>query len=339
VPSAEPGHMRLTLSETVMPLSHAFAIARGSRTHARTVISRLEHESIVGLGEASPVERYNESVESVRAWFAEHPIRAEDPFSIEELLAGVPRAARCALDLSIHDWIGKRFDVPLWRYLGLDPARAPSTSYTIGIADTGEMLAKLEAARGYDIIKVKLGLGRDIEIIEAMRSRYSGTLRIDANEGWTPEESVKLLNEMKRFDIELCEQPIPAGSPERLRWIRERISIPLVADEDAKDARDVALLKGCVDGVNVKLVKTGGIRGALEMIHAARALGLRIMLGCMLESSLLATAAAHVAPLVDWVDVDAPLLLAEDPFVGLTYNGGKMILPDGPGLGVVERAA
>lgn len=330
--------MKLTLAETAMPLSHRFTIARRTSTKACTVISRLEHEGIVGLGETSPTERYNESVESVQTWFAEHPIQAEDPFSIAELLAGVPRAARCALDLSIHDWLGKRFGVPLWRYLALDPARAPTTSYTIGIADTGEMLAKLEAVRGiYDTIKVKLGSGRDIEIIEAMRSRFSGALRIDANEGWTPEESVRLLNEMKRFDLEFCEQPIPAGSPERLRWIRERITIPLVADEDAKDARDVALLKGCVDGVNVKLVKTGGIRGALEMIHAARAFGMRIMIGCMLESSLLATAAAHLTPLVDWADLDGPLLIAEDPFTGLTYDGGKMILPDGPGLGVVER--
>jgi len=320
-----------------LPLHHPFTIARGTKTHARTMVVKLTHAGITGIGETAPIQRYNESLESVTEWFSLHIPNAEDPFAIEDLLSGVPRAARCALDLSIYDWIGKSLGVPLWQFLDVDPSRTPYTSYTIGIDEIEKMLAKLEEVRDYNILKIKLGSPRDLEVIEAVRSRFSGTLRIDANEGWTPEETVNNLNEMRRFDIEFCEQPIPAGSPEKLRWIKERISIPLVVDEDSKDARDVALLKDCVDGVNVKLVKTGGIRGAIDMIHTARALGLRIMMGCMLESSLLATAAAHLTPLVDWADIDGPLLVAKDPFIGVTYDEGKIILPNAPGLGVVER--
>ena len=161
------------------------------------------------------------------------------------------------------------------------------------------------------MIKVKLGTGAEIETMAAIRSIYTGTIRVDANEGWTPETAVTILRELERFDVEFCEQPIPAGTPERLRWIRERTSIPIVTDEDSKDANDLPALAGCVDGINVKLVKCGGIRGALAMIHTARALGLKIMLGCMVESAILSTAAAHLSPLVDWADLDGPFLVAE----------------------------
>jgi L-alanine-DL-glutamate epimerase-like enolase superfamily enzyme len=185
---------------------------------------------------------------------------------------------------------------------------------------------------------VKLGKGDEIETIEAIRGVYSGAIRIDANEGWTPEQSVALLRELGRFEIEFCEQPIPAGAPEQLRWIRERSPIPIVADEDAKDANDLPALLGCVDGINVKLVKCGGIRGALAMIHTARAMNLKVMLGCMVESQILTTAAAHLSPLVDWADLDGPFLTARDPFTGIAYDDGKIVLPDEPGLGVAERA-
>jgi L-alanine-DL-glutamate epimerase-like enolase superfamily enzyme len=185
---------------------------------------------------------------------------------------------------------------------------------------------------------VKLGAGAEVETIAAIRAIYTGTIRVDANEAWTPESAVAILTELARYDIEFCEQPIPAGTPERLRWIRERTTIPLVTDEDSKDARDLPALAGCVDGINVKLVKCGGIRGALEMIHTARALDLKIMLGCMVESAILTTAAAQLSPLVDWADLDGPFLVANDPFDGLRYANGKIVLSDRPGLGVVETA-
>jgi L-alanine-DL-glutamate epimerase-like enolase superfamily enzyme len=331
--------VRLTIAELALPLVHTFTIARGSATTARTAIFRLSWREREGLGESAPIARYNESVDSVIAYFAAHAPQGDDPYALEALLEGIPPAARCGLDLALHDLIGKDVDRPLWQLLGLDPARTPRTSFTIGIDTLETTLAKVAEIREHPILKLKLGTPNDIEIVEAVRSHYTGTLRIDANEGWTPEQAVGKLRELERFEIEFCEQPIPAGTPDRLRWIRERSGIPLVSDEDSLDAKDLPALRGCVDGVNVKLVKCGGIRGALAMIATARALGLKVMLGCMVESAILATAAAHLSPLVDWADLDGPFLTRDDPFAGITYDRGKIVLPSGPGLGVRERAS
>jgi L-alanine-DL-glutamate epimerase-like enolase superfamily enzyme len=329
--------VHLALSELALPLVHTFTIARSSESTARSVLFRLKRDGLEGLGESAPTERYDESTATVQTYFATHPLRSDDPYALETLLEGIPPAARCGLDVALHDLIGKDLERPLWRLLGVDPARTPVTSFTIGIDEPAAMLAKLDAIRDHPIIKVKLGFPQELEVVEAMRARYTGAIRIDANEAWTPEEAVRNLAELERFDIEFCEQPIAAGTPHALRFVRERSRVPLVADEDAKDADDLLALAGCVDGVNVKLVKCGGIRGALAMIHTARALGLKIMLGCMVESAILATAAAHLSPLVDWADLDGPFLTARDPFAGLTYERGKIVLPSGPGLGVTER--
>jgi L-alanine-DL-glutamate epimerase-like enolase superfamily enzyme len=331
--------MELSLAELTLPLVHPFTIARGSATVSTTALYRLRWNGLEGLGEASPVPRYGESLASIRDVLRTRDLRGETPYAMERLLAGLPPAARCGLDLALHDLVGKDVQRPLWQLLGLDPARTPATSFTIGIDTPEVMLRKLDLIRDHPIVKVKLGTGREIEIIEAMRARYTGTIRIDANEGWDAEQSVAVLRELERFDIEFCEQPIPAGTPERLRYIRERVKIPLVTDEDSKDASDLAHLIGCVDGINVKLVKCGGIRGGLAMIHTARALGFKIMLGCMVESQILTTAAAQLSPLVDWADLDGPFLTAEDPFDGIVYADGKIVLPEGPGLGVRERPA
>ena len=327
----------LSATPLELPLVHTFTIARSSESVARTVLVRLRWGDVSALGESSPSARYGENVASVIAGLQAHPL-GEDPYALDALLAGLPPAQRCGLDVALHDCIAKDVDRPLWRLLGLDPARTPLTSFTIGIATLDETLAKVRAVGSHPVIKVKLGTGAEIETIAAIRSIYGGTVRIDANEAWTPESAVAILRELERYEIEFCEQPIPAGTPERLRWIRERTSIPIVTDEDSKDADDLPALAGCVDGINVKLVKCGGIRGALAMIHTARALGLKIMLGCMVESAILSTAAAHLSPLVDWADLDGPFLVARDPFEGLRYDGGKIVLPAGPGLGVNERA-
>ncbi|HTV72998.1 MAG TPA: dipeptide epimerase [Candidatus Acidoferrales bacterium] len=331
--------MRLEITELSLPLVHPFTIARSSITTSRTALLRLRDGDLEGLGEASPIPRYGESVESIRAYFAATPLRSHDPYELETLLEGIPPAARCALDVALHDLIGKDLERPLYRLFGLDPARMPVTSFTIGIDTLEKTLEKVGAVADHPILKIKLGRGHEIETVEAIRSRYAGTVRLDANEGWTPEESVRILRELERFDIEFCEQPIPAGTPEALRFVHERTTIPIVADEDASDAASLARLVGCVDGVNVKLVKCGGLRAALAMIHTARALGLKIMLGCMVESAVLSTAAAHLSPLADWADIDGPFLTAHDPFRGVTYDRGKLLLPEGAGLGVRETVA
>ena len=320
-----------------LPLVHEFTIARGSERVARSVVVRLAWNGIDGLGESAPSERYAESVETVTTALAGHAL-GDDPYLLDRHLAGLPPAARCGLDIAFHDLIGKDLDRPLYRLLGLDPQATPGTSFTLGIAPLNETLAKVKAIGSHPILKIKLGLGDEIETIAAIRAIYTGAIRIDANEGWTPEQSVTLLRELARFDIEFCEQPIPAGSPERLGWIRERSPIPIVTDEDSRDAADLPALVGRVDGINVKLVKCGGIRGALEMIYTARALGFKIMLGCMVESQILTTAAAHLSPLVDWADLDGPFLTAADPYDGITYADGKIALPSGPGLGVRAKA-
>ncbi len=329
--------MRLSIEELELGLVHTFTIARGSESVARTAVFRLQWNGLEALGETAPSARYHESVESVRAYFAAHPLGGDDPYALQVLLDGVPPAARCGLDVALHDAIGKDLDRPLWRLLGLDPDRTPVTSFTIGIDTVDAMLAKVDDVGEHPILKIKLGTPDDVALIEAIRARYRGAIRVDANEAWSPESAVATLRELERFEIEFCEQPIPAGSPERLRWIRERVKVPLVADEDAVSARDLPRLRGCVDGINVKLVKCGGIRAALGMIETARALGLRIMLGCMVESAILATAAAHLSPLVDWADLDGPFLTRDDPFAGITYERGKIVLPNGPGLGVTRR--
>jgi L-Ala-D/L-Glu epimerase len=334
--SAVPS-LELNVTPLELPLVHTFTIARSSESIARTALVRLRWGEIEALGETSPSARYEESVESVIDGLGTHPL-GSDPYAIDALLAGLPPAQRCGLDVALHDCIAKDVGRPLWRLLGLDRAQTPLTSFTIGIASPEEMLAKVREVGAHPVIKVKLGAGNEIDTIAAIRAIYGGTVRVDANEGWTPESSVVILRELERYDIEFCEQPIPAGAPERLRWIRERTSIPIVTDEDSRDADDLPALAGCVDGINVKLVKCGGIRGALAMIHTARALKLKVMLGCMVESAILSTAAAQLSPLVDWADLDGPFLVANDPFDGLTYANGKIVLPDRAGLGVVEKA-
>jgi L-alanine-DL-glutamate epimerase-like enolase superfamily enzyme len=320
-----------------LPLVHPFTITRSSESVARTAAVRLRWNGLEGLGESSPTPRYVESVDSVKAGLEALDL-GSDPYALEALLDDLPPAQRCGLDIALHDLIGKDVDRPLWRLLGLDPSRTPQTSFTIGIASPEETLAKVREVGSHPVIKVKLGKGAELETLEAIRAIYSGTIRVDANEGWTPEQTVRLLTEMAKHEIEFCEQPIPAGSPEKLRWIRERSPVPIVVDEDSKDANDLPALLGCVDGINVKLVKCGGIRAGLAMIHTARAMGFKIMLGCMVESQILTTAAAQLSPLVDWADLDGPFLTASDPFTGIAYDNGKIVLPDGPGLGVREAA-
>ncbi len=325
-----------------MPLVHVFKIARSEESVARTAIVRVYCNGGEGIGESAPTSRYGESVESVLAFLASYRPRTNDPFLLQRLLdEEIPRAARAGFDIALHDYIGKTLGKPLYALLGLDPSLAPPTSFTIGIADPQTTLGKVDEAAHFPILKVKLGSGtieEQVETIAAIRARYTGLLRIDANEGWSVDDAVRILRELARYDIEYCEQPVAAGHPQWLRAVRDRVDIPIVADEDCLDARDLPALLNCVDGVNVKLAKTGGIRGALELIHTARAMGMKVMIGCMVESGVAATAAAHLAPLADWIDLDGPLLIREDPYPGVRYDGARLLLSGAPGLGIAETA-
>lgn len=321
-------------------LRHTFAIARSSEDVAKTLLLRLSADGFEALGETAPSERYGENVELIGRQLDALDLSGADPWRFDTTLAELPadcRGAMCALDLALHDLAALRIGVPLYQFLGLDPAQTKPTSFTIGLADPETTAKKVAEARELPILKLKLGAGRDIETIEAIRSAYRGTIRVDANEAWEPEQAVKILRELKRFDVELCEQPIRAGQPYWLRYVRELSPIPIFADEDCRTLADIAPLNGFVDGINIKLAKCGGIREALRMIATARALGMKVMIGCMIESSVLATAGAHLTPLVDYADLDGPLLISDDPFEGVRFRGAALELPAEPGIGMRLR--
>jgi len=332
--------VELRLQPLDLRLRHRFTIARGSEDVSRTLILHLLASGIDALGEVTPSQRYDETVELIESQLAAFSLAPGELLNVPRALALLPssqRGALCALDLALHDYAGKLLGVPAYEMFHLDPGQAKQTSFTIGIAGIDETIAKVREAEHMPILKVKLGAGRESETLEAIRSIYRGTIRVDANEGWSAEDAVRQLTSLERFDLEFCEQPVPAGHPEQLRYVRERSPIPIFTDEDSVTADDLPRLAGCVDGINVKLVKCGGMREAVRMIRDARSLGLKVMIGCMIESSVLSTAAAHLTPLADYADIDGPLLIADDPFEGVTYDGAQLRLPNAPGLGVRAR--
>jgi L-alanine-DL-glutamate epimerase-like enolase superfamily enzyme len=243
-------------------------------------------------------------------------------------------AGKAALDAALHDWIGKRLEVPLWRLLGLSP-EAPPTSYTIGIDSLEGTRDRVRKAGGFRALKIKVGGAEDLARLEAVREESAIPLRVDANEGWTLESARELMPELIRLGVEFVEQPFPADDLDSFRALRELSPrLPVIVDEGCHDLSDVAPAAAYADGINVKLAKSGGVREAVRMIHAARALGLRVMLGCMVESQLGVAPAAAIASLADWVDLDGHLLLADQPFEGLRFEHGRVLPGMDPGLGV-----
>ena len=322
-------------------LAEEFGIARGSRTTQSVVQVELEHEGVVGRGEASPVYYRGESVQSALDFLASAapPLVGDDPFAledIEERLEDVDgeAAGKAALDAALHDWIGRRLGVPLWRLLGLSP-EAPATSFTISIDSVEGTRDRTRRAVRFRALKVKVGGGEDLERLEAVRAESDAPLRVDANEGWTLDSARELMPELIRLGVEFVEQPFPAEDVESFLALADlEPRLPVIVDEGCQDLRDVAPAAAYADGINVKLAKSGGVREAVRMIHAARALDLRVMLGCMVESQLGVAPAAAIASLADWVDLDGHLLLADEPFTGLRFEDGRVLPSAEPGLGV-----
>jgi L-Ala-D/L-Glu epimerase len=324
---------------------HPFIIARGGQSDYRTVMVRLKdgdgHE---GWGEAAPTKFYGETTETVLAALDTYGTHLpEDPFDLEEaerrweeVLHRNP-SARAALSSALHDLVGKRLGLPVYRLWGLDPAKAPRSTFTIGIDTPEKMRAKVREAEQYPILKIKLGTDRDVEILRTIRDTTDREIRVDANCGWTLKQTVRMLPVLEEFGVTVLEQPLPPDQLDGLAEIRRRADIPVIADESCETARDIPPLVGKVDGINIKLAKCGSLREAIRMIAIARAHGMTVMVGCMIESSIGITAAAHFTPLVDIVDLDGAALLADDPFVGATIDGGQVSLPSGPGLGVRRR--
>jgi L-alanine-DL-glutamate epimerase-like enolase superfamily enzyme len=333
--------VRLDVERLELKTRYEFRIAHGAHREYRNVLVRLEHEGITGLGEGSASHYYGESFETMRvALAAWAPLLGEDPFALDAIEARLDAtlmgngSARAALEMALHDWIGKKLGLPVWRLLGLEAAAAPVSCVTLGMASAEEMERKLDDVADFPAIKVKLGAPGDVENLKRVRRRFPGRLQVDANAAWNAADAVRVLREIEPLGIELVEQPVARGDLDGLRWVRDRSPIPVFADESCHRLPDVALLAGRVDGINLKIMKTGGIREMLRMIHAARAHGMKVMLGSMVESSLGLTAAAQVAPLADYLDLDGHWLLAADPFDGAPRERGRIVLGDRPGLGV-----
>lgn len=324
-----------------------FVIARWSYAgHENVLVTITDADGLTGMGEAAPNRYYGESVDSVTAALTRYaPILEEAcSWSLEATEAALVAAmrgnasARAAVSSALHDLHARRLGVPLYKLWGLNPEAAPMSSYTIGIADEEGLKQRVADAAEYPILKIKLGTDRDEEIVRTVRESAPGkTLRVDANAAWTPKHAVRMAGVLSEYGVESLEQPVPAADLEGLRFVYERSDLPVFADEACLVAHDIPALAGACDGINIKLAKCGSLREAMRMIHTARAHDLRVMAGCMIETSLGISAISQLSPLLDTADFDGAALLAVDPFTGAGIPGGRITLPDGPGLGAERR--
>ena len=331
--------LRTSTARITVRTRRTFAIARSSADAFERVVFEVEEDGFTGIGEAAPTGYYGQDAGGTEEALGR--VEIFDPWDIEGTLARndrLPPAALAALDAALHDLAAKRLGVPVYRLLGLARPE-PESAYTLAIADLETTLGEAKRLSSFPILKMKVGGWDDLETVRAVAGVSSAELWVDANEAFTPEEAPEAASELRGIGARMIEQPVPASAgPAALEKVTEAAHpVPVIADESAISARDVPRLAGCVSGVNVKLAKCGGIRGALRMVHTARALGMMTMLGCMVESSLGIAAAAQISGLFDFVDLDGAMLLADDPFYGMSYVNGRIILSGSPGLGVAPR--
>jgi L-alanine-DL-glutamate epimerase-like enolase superfamily enzyme len=331
--------VELTARAATLRLAETFRISRSSQDAVDVVVVELLHEGTTGVGEGTPTDRYGQSAESALAFLEDVSGElGDDPFALDEIESRLPareRAARAALDAALYDLQGKLVGLPVWRLLGLRRA-GPPTSWTVDLWEPDEMARKAERVRGrFRRLKLKLGGrdGLDLERVRAVRAVADVPLQVDVNEAWSLEEALELLPQLAELGVEYCEQPLQAGDAGGAE-LRRQSPLPIYVDEDCHTLADVARCAEIAHGVNIKLAKSGGIREAVRIAHAARALGLGVMLGCMVESGLGIAAGAQVASLCDHVDLDGNLLLAEDPWRGVELRDGVQLPGEGPGLGV-----
>ena len=337
--------MQLRWEPYELQLQHTFTVASYSRTTTPDVQVEIHYDGFVGYGEASMPPYLGQTVESVCAFLEKVDLgQFADPFQLEDILAYVDSlspgdtAAKAAVDIALHDLVGKLIGQPWWRLWGLDAAKAPDTTFTIGI-DTPEVVREKtrECADRFNILKVKVGLDNDEEMIRTIREITRLPIAVDANQGWTDRQ--KALDEifwLKEQGVVMVEQPMPKERLDDNAWITERSPLPIFADEAVQRLADIAPLKGAYTGINIKLMKCTGLREAWKMANYARAEGMRVMVGCMTETSCAVTAAAHLSPLADFADLDGNLLITNDRFRGMTVEAGRITLPDAPGLGLVK---
>ena len=334
--------MQIQYEPIRLDLRVPFRIAHGTSHSRENVLLRLSDGEHEGYGEAAPVRQHHETQADVLDYLAGLSL-PDDPFLIEDILTGLPpgpHSARAAVDIALHDLIGKKLGLPLYRIFGLNPDRAPQTSFTIGIGTPDEVQEWARAAaQHFSILKIKLGRDTEASIaqVRAIRAVSDARLVADANCAWSLEQALEIIPRLADLGLEWIEQPLPEEDLNGMRRLRQASPLPIFADEPVRTARDIPRLAGYADGVSIKLMKAGGLRQAYQAIAVARAHGLQVLLSCMVETSLGITAAAHLAPLADWADLDGNQTLTNDPFLGVRVQEGRLLLPDGPGLGVTHR--
>jgi L-Ala-D/L-Glu epimerase len=340
--------MKLQHDISIVHTTHPFVIARGGASEHRLIRVRIiGDDGVEGWGEAAPNRFYGETADTALGALARlAPIVEQcDAWAIEDVEAEMNRAIRfngsvkSAISAALHDLAGKRLGVPVYKLWGLNPANAPLSSFTIAIAATDdELRQRIEQASAYPVLKVKLGTDHDEHIIRTVRDAApTKVLRVDANAAWTAKRALRMIDVLVECGVEYVEQPLAPHDIDGLRFVRERSILPVIADESCVVATDIPRLVGAVDGINLKLSKCGGLREALKMIATARSHGMLVMAGCMIETSLGITAAAHLASLLDYADFDGAALLSDDPYVGATIDAGVITIPGAPGLGVDRR--
>ncbi len=328
-----------------LQLKHVFTIASNSRTTTPVVLTEVEYDGIRGYGEASMPPYLGESHETVLKFLSQVNLsQFNDPFLMEDILDYVDKimpgnhAAKASVDIALHDLVGKLVGKPWFRLWGLNPARTPDTSFTIGI-DTPEIIKqKVQEAEPYKVLKVKLGLGDDQTLIKTIRSVTDKPVCVDVNQGWKDRNyALEMAHWLRDQNVLFIEQPMPKAQIDDIAWLTMNSPLPVVADEAVQTADDLLAIKGVYSGVNIKLMKCGGLKPALEMAHVAKAMGLKIMIGCMTETSCAISAASQLSPLAHWADLDGNLLITNDCYTGTTINNGKITLNENPGIGVIKK--
>ncbi|HAR35468.1 MAG TPA: dipeptide epimerase [Acidobacteria bacterium] len=338
----QAGPLKVTTIIYELQLRQAWTLSRGTWNTRRNVLVRLEKDGIVGYGEAAPIPRYQESAESNQEFIHKaRPVLEKDLWEYQhrwrelEALSSGQNAAKAALDMAILDWVSKSLKVPLYKFFGLDRNKTLPTTFSIGIDEVEVMQKTAQSAPAFRRLKIKVGVADDKKHIEGIRDVTDRPLIVDANEGWKDrQQALEMINWMAERGVEFVEQPLPADNLEDHRWLKERVKIPIIADESVHKIQDVPALASAFHGINIKLMKCGGLQEALRLVSVARAFGLKVMIGCMIESSLAIAAAASLTPLFDYADLDGNLLINNDPFRGLSLDGDRWLLPDRPGLGV-----
>jgi L-alanine-DL-glutamate epimerase-like enolase superfamily enzyme len=338
------GKMKLSFRPYELQLRHTFTVAGNSRNTTPVVLTEIEYEGRTGYGEASMPPYLGESQESVISFLNKVDLEQfTDPFMLDDILAYVDsveagnRAAKACVDIALHDLIGKLVDLPLYRLWGINPENTPMTSFTIGI-DTPEVVKqKTEEAARFRVLKVKLGGGNDREMISAVRSVTDVPLYVDVNQGWSDKhQALEMIHWLAGQGIEFVEQPLPKDALDDMAWLTEHSPLPIIADEAFQRLGDVAAFKGVYSGINIKLMKSTGLREAHKMITVARALDMKVMIGCMTETSCAVSAASQLSPLVDWADLDGNLLISNDLYRGMEVLEGKVTLNELPGIGITK---